>query len=298
MIVGGGPAGLTAALYAARAGQRPLILERGVPGGQIVQAARVENYPGMAALSGADFALALLEQAQNQGARLQKAAVTGFMPLPEGYRLETGHGPIAARAVILATGRSPRKLGLPGEDALVGHGLSYCAVCDGAFYAGQDAAVIGGGNSAFQDALFLAARCRSVTLIHRNDRFRADQALQARLYGCGNVRILPDRQVTSLAARDSVLTGVRLAGADGPEELPLDGLFVAIGQEPQARPFAESVTLTGGYYAAGEDTCTNLPRVFAAGDGRVKTVRQLTTAASDGTVAALAACKALERAAD
>lgn len=298
MIVGGGPAGLTAALYAARAGQRPLILERNIPGGQIVQAARVKNYPGIDACSGADFALTLLEQAQNQGARLQKAAVTGFSPLPDGYRLETDHGPIAAWAVILATGRSPRKLGLPGEDALVGHGLSYCAVCDGAFYAGQDAAVIGGGNSAFQDALFLAARCRSVTLIHRNDRFRADQALQARLYGCGNVRILTGRQVTALSARDGVLTGIRLKGADGPEELVLGGLFVAIGQEPQAQPFAESVTLSGGYYDAGEDTRTNLPRIFAAGDGRVKTVRQLTTAASDGTVAALEACKTLAPAAE
>ena len=288
LIVGGGPAGLTAAIYAARAGKHVAVLERGSTGGQIISAPLVENYPGIPSVSGTELARQMTEQACTFGAEI--------VYTPAGFRVLCTDGVREAKAVILATGAAHRSLGLAAEDALTGCGVSYCAVCDGAFYEGLDVAVVGGGDTAVQDALLLANTCRSVTLIHRRDAFRASPHLVSCAERQENIRILRNYTVQKLLRLGDVLQGVELLNlkTGEPERLDMDGLFIAVGQTPQSAPFQEAVAVENGYYLAGEDTKTSLPGVFAAGDGRKKQVRQLTTAVSDGAAAALAACRYLE----
>lgn len=296
LIIGGGPAGLTAAIYAARAGKRIAILEREAAGGQIVSAPLVENYPGAPSVSGAELAGRMRAQAEAFGAELLYTEAAGLEKTQTGFRVLCTDGTREARTVILATGASHRRLGLPGEELLTGCGVSYCALCDGAFYEGADVAVVGGGETALQDALFLASTCRSVTLIHRRDSFRAGAQLVSRAERQGNIRILRSRTVEKLLWLDEALQGLLLTNlkTGQTERLDVEGLFVAVGQVPQSAPFADAVAEENGYYLAGEDTKTSLPGVFAAGDGRRKQVRQLTTAVSDGTAAAIAACRYLE----
>lgn len=296
LIIGGGPAGLTAAIYAARAGKRTAILEREAAGGQIVSAPLVENYPGAPSVSGAELAGRMRAQAEALGAELLYTEAAGLEKTQTGFRVLCTDGTREARTVILATGASHRRLGLPGEELLTGCGVSYCALCDGAFYEGADVAVVGGGETALQDALFLASTCRSVTLIHRRDSFRAGAQLVSRAERQGNIRILRSRTVEKLLWSDEALQGLLLTNlrTGQTERLDVEGLFVAVGQVPQSAPFADAVAEENGYYLAGEDTKTSLPGVFAAGDGRRKQVRQLTTAVSDGTAAAIAACRYLE----
>ena len=296
LIIGGGPAGLTAAIYAARAGKRTAILEREAVGGQIVSAPLVENYPGAPSVSGAELAGRMRAQAEALGAELLYTEAAGLEKTQTGFRVLCTDGTREARTVILATGASHRRLGLPGEELLTGCGVSYCALCDGAFYEGADVAVVGGGETALQDALFLASTCRSVTLIHRRDSFRAGAQLVSRAERQGNIRILRSRTVEKLVWSDEALQGLLLTNlrTGQTEQLDVEGLFVAVGQVPQSAPFADAVAEENGYYLAGEDTKTSLPGVFAAGDGRRKQVRQLTTAVSDGTAAAIAACRYLE----
>ncbi len=296
LIIGGGPAGLTAAIYAARAGKRTAILEREAAGGQIVSAPLVENYPGAPSVSGAELAGRMRAQAEAFGAELLYTEAAGLEKTQTGFRVLCTDGTREARTVILATGASHRRLGLPGEELLTGCGVSYCALCDGAFYEGADVAVVGGGETALQDALFLASTCRSVTLIHRRDSFRAGAQLVSRAERQGNIRILRSRTVEKLLWSDEALQGLLLTNlkTGQTERLDVEGLFVAVGQVPQSAPFADAVAEENGYYLAGEDTKTSLPGVFAAGDGRRKQVRQLTTAVSDGTAAAIAACRYLE----
>lgn len=296
LIIGGGPAGLTAAIYAARAGKRTAILEREAAGGQIVSAPLVENYPGAPSVSGAELAGRMRAQAEALGAELLYTEAAGLEKTQTGFRVLCTDGTREARTVILATGASHRRLGLPGEELLTGCGVSYCALCDGAFYEGADVAVVGGGETALQDALFLASTCRSVTLIHRRDSFRAGAQLVSRAERQGNIRILRGRTVEKLLWSDEALQGLLLTNlkTGQTERLDVEGLFVAVGQVPQSAPFADAVAEENGYYLAGEDTKTSLPGVFAAGDGRRKQVRQLTTAVSDGTAAAIAACRYLE----
>lgn len=296
LIIGGGPAGLTAAIYAARAGKRTAILEREAAGGQIVSAPLVENYPGAPSVSGAELAGRMRAQAEALGAELLYTVAAGLEKTQTGFRVLCTDGTREARAVILATGASHRRLGLPGEELLTGCGVSYCALCDGAFYEGADVAVVGGGETALQDALFLASTCRSVTLIHRRDSFRAGAQLVSRAERQENIRILRGRTVEKLLWSDEALQGLLLTNrkTGQTERLDVEGLFVAVGQVPQSAPFADAVAEENGYYLAGEDTKTSLPGVFAAGDGRKKQVRQLTTAVSDGTAAAIAACRYLE----
>ena len=293
LIVGGGPAGLTAAIYAARAGKHVAVLERGSTGGQIISAPLVENYPGIPSVSGTELARQMTEQACTFGAEIVYTEAVGLEKTPAGFRVLCTDGVREAKTVILATGAAHRSLGLAAEDALTGCGVSYCAVCDGAFYEGLDVAVVGGGDTALQDTLFLANICRSVTLIHRREAFRASAMLVSR---AENIRLLRSRTVQRLIRSEDALQGVELLHTETgqTERLNVDGLFIAVGQAPQSAPFQEAVAVENGYYLAGEDTKTSLPGVFAAGDGRKKQVRQLTTAVSDGAAAALAACRYLE----
>lgn len=296
LIVGGGPAGLTAAMYAARAGKHVAVLERGSTGGQIISAPLVENYPGIPSVSGIELARQMTEQACTFGAEIVYTEAVGLEKTPAGFRVLCTDGVREAKTVILATGAAHRQLGLAAEEALTGCGVSYCAVCDGAFYEGLDVAVVGGGDTALQDTLFLANICRSVTLIHRREAFRASAMLVGRAEKQENIRLLRSRTVQRLIRSEDALQGVELLHTETgqTERLNVDGLFIAVGQAPQSAPFQEAVAVENGYYLAGEDTKTSLPGVFAAGDGRKKQVRQLTTAVSDGAAAALAACRYLE----
>ena len=293
MVIGGGPAGLTAALYAARAGKTVAVAERENTGGQIVYSPLVENYPAVPALSGADFAQKLTEQVEALGVEILYDEVTGLARDGESFIVRCTGGEHRCRAVVLATGAAHRHLGLPGEEELVGCGVSYCAVCDGAFYTGRDVAVVGGGDTALQDALFLANSCRHVTLIHRRDQFRGEDRLVRQVEKRENITILYSHTVEELHAANGELTAIMVKDVKAGEtrELAVDGLFAAVGQLPQSAPFAALVNTAGGYYQAGEDTLTGCAGVFAAGDGRVKAVRQLTTAVGDGAVAGLAACR-------
>lgn len=293
IVIGGGPAGLTAALYAARAGKTVQVIEREATGGQIALSPLVENYPAIPAMAGADFAFQLTEQVEKLGVEIIYGEATAVEPVLMGFAVTVDDEAKAARAVVLATGAAHRHLGLAGEEDLVGMGVSYCAVCDGAFFSGRDVAVVGGGDTALQDALFLANSCHHVTLIHRRDEFRGEQRLVEQVEKRENISILYSHIVEELRSENGELSAIVVKDLKSGESktMALAGLFAAVGQAPQSAPFAQLVATQGGYYDAGEDCCSNAEGVFVAGDGRVKTVRQLTTAVGDGAVAGLAACK-------
>lgn len=292
IVVGGGPAGLTAALYAARAGKDVLVLESENTGGQINYSPKVENYPGLPGMSGAQFGEALTQQVEALGVHIHNEAVIEMRIQQGRLELTTDQARYTGLSLVLATGVSHRKLGLEGEDDLVGMGVGYCAVCDGAFYAGRPVAVVGGGDTALQDALFLSARCSKVTVIHRRDLFRGESRLVSQLRERNNVEFLMSHRVEELHSNEEGLTGLTVMDLKSglTKNLDVEGLFVAVGQEPRNQVFANLVmTDDKGYFLAGEDCKTSLSGIFAAGDCRVKTVRQLTTAVGDGAVAGLAA---------
>lgn len=297
VIIGAGTAGLSAAIYGVRAGKRVLVLEGENYGGQIINSPEVENYPGIAKISGFEFATGLYEQAQNLGAVIEFEAVTGVEKTGTDFVVYTEEREIPCHSVILATGAKNRPLGLDRELELVGAGLSYCATCDGAFFRNQVTAVVGGGSTALEDAEFLSSYCSKVYLIHRRDEFRGEQWLVENLRKKDNVEFVLNSVVTEILGENSV-EGIRVVDkVTGEErELEINGLFVAIGQMPDNRAFASLVELDdGGYIRALEDCKTSETGIFAAGDCRTKTVRQLTTAASDGAVAGLAACEYINR---
>ncbi|MBE6963194.1 MAG: FAD-dependent oxidoreductase [Ruminococcaceae bacterium] len=290
IIVGGGPAGLTAAIYARRAGKSVLVLEKASMGGQIASSPKVDNFPGNPAIAGIELAEILYTQAEELGARIELEEV---MEIRDGApkTVVTDYNTYTGTAVILATGMKHRTLGLDREETLPG--VSFCAVCDGAFYTGRDTAICGGGNTALQDALYLSEICRSVTLIHRRSEFRADPILVDAATKRSNVTILTDTVVEKLLGEDA-LTGLLLKHTVTGEsrELPVHGLFEAVGQQPEAAlPRALGIADEAGFIPAGEDCLTPAAGIFVAGDCRVKEVRQLTTACADGAVAALAACR-------
>ena len=296
LIIGGGPAGLTAATYARRAGKSVLVIEKNAFGGQITWSPKVENFPGYLSLSGTELGDKLLEQAMEQGAEAELEEVVSVSVGADGVKTvqcESG-AQFQGRALIIAVGAKPRMLGLAREEALVGNGVCFCAVCDGAFYAGQDVAVCGGGNAALQDALLLSEKCRRVTLIHRRDSFRGERKLVEALEKRDNVDFILSAQITGLLG-DNELSGLTLSQSGEERTLPVTGLFVAVGHQPDNAVFAGLLDLDeAGYAAAGEDCLTKSAGVFVAGDCRTKGVRQLTTAAADGSVAALAACRYLD----
>ena len=296
LIIGGGPAGLTAATYARRAGKSVLVIEKNAFGGQITWSPRVENFPGFVSVSGSELGDKLLEQAMEQGAEVELDEVTSVSVRPDGIKtVACDSGAVfEGRALIAAVGAKPRMLGLAREEELVGNGVCFCAVCDGAFYAGKDVAVNGGGNSALQDALLLSEKCRRVYLIHRRDAFRGEQKLVEALEKRENVEFVLRASVAELLGNGE-LTGVVVEQDGQRRELPVAGLFVAIGHAPDNGIFSGLMDLDrAGYAASGEDCLTATPGVFVAGDCRAKGVRQLTTAAADGAVAALAACRYLD----
>ena len=297
IVIGGGTAGLTAALYAVRAGKNVTLIEKENTGGQIVFSPLVENYPGLPSISGADYAAALTEQAESFGVAIEYAKVLSVRKDGSTFRVECDTGELTARALILAAGTTHRRLGLDKEDELIGSGISYCAVCDGAFCAGGDVAVIGGGNTALTDALFLSGICSRVTVIHRREDFRGENTLVKKLHAKPNVDFMLSSTVSALSEDQDTLTGITVKSLKTGEErmLPVSGLFIAVGQIPQTELFRGFVdTDEAGYLIAGEDCLTSLEGVFAAGDCRTKAVRQLTTAAGDGAVAGLAACRYIE----
>ena len=296
LVIGGGPAGLTAATYARRAGKRVLVIEKNAFGGQITWSPRIENFPGFLSIPGTELGDKLLEQAMEQGAEVELDEVTALSPAPGGTWTavcESG-AEFQGRTVIAAVGARPRPLGLAREEALVGSGVCYCAVCDGAFYAGQDVALCGGGNAALQDALLLSEKCRKVYLIHRRSSFRGEQKLVEALRQRENVEFILNARIVELTG-DTELTGLVLEQDGARRALDVSGLFVAVGHQPDNSIFASLMELdAAGYAAAGEDCVTKSAGIFVAGDCRAKAVRQLTTAAADGAVAALAACRYLD----
>lgn len=289
IVIGGAPAGYTAALYAVRAGLRTLVLEKSCPGGQMAQAHRIDNYPGFEqGIEGFELSLKMQACAHRFGAVTLSEGAEGVHLEGSTKRIETGSGTFLAKAVIIATGAGHRQLGLGEEERFLGRGLSYCASCDGAFYRGKTVAVVGGGNSAVSDALQLCRICSKVYLIHRRDSLRSSKVDSARLLACGNIQPLWNRTVTRLIGTDR-LTGLETRDVNSGEQslLEVEGVFVSIGRQPATGLFEGQLALDGsGYILAGEDTCTGLPGVFAAGDVRTKPLRQIVTAAADGAVAA------------
>jgi thioredoxin reductase (NADPH) len=305
LIIGGGPAGLTAALYARRANKTVLILEKETFGGQITFSPKVENIPGFSAVSGNEFAEKLVEQVLAQGAEVESAEATAITAVTatgagqnaNGSFIVTADGQAyAARSVIVAVGARHRRLGLDREEELIGNGISFCAVCDGAFYADRPVAVVGGGNSALQEALLLADTAAKVTVVQNLDFLTGEQKLQEQVSKRENVEIITGHVVDALLGED-MLTGIRIRKvSDGrTTDLPVEGLFVAVGLAPQNTAFSSVLTLDQGGYAEADESCTTaVPGIFVAGDCRKKRIRQVTTAAADGAVAALAACDYLD----
>lgn len=293
IIVGGGPAGLVAAVYARRAGKSVLVIEKATFGGQITYSPKVENIPGFVSLTGNEFAEKLVEQALELGTDVEAAEVIALRDNGQTKTVVTETlEKFEARAVIVATGARHRLLGLENEEKLIGRGISFCAVCDGAFYADKIVGVVGGGNSALQEALLLSELAKKVYVIQNLDDLTGEVALREQLYQKDNVEVITGAVVESLRGEDELRAiTIRSLSSGSIRMLALDGLFVAIGLVPQNEPFAKLLELDErGYVCADENCATSLPGVFVAGDSRHKRIRQVTTAAADGAVAALAAC--------
>lgn len=293
IIIGAGPAGLTAAIYAQRAGKSVMLLEAKIYGGQIVNTPDIENYPGIKHISGFEYAQELYEQAMSFGAEFKMEAALRIEDKGDYKIVKTANGDYEAKAVILATGAKNRPLGIEREADMVGKGVSYCATCDGMFYRGKRVAVNGGGNTAIEDAEFLSNVAEKVYVIHRRDEFRADAKDVERLKAKENVEFVLNSTVKSLVGDDK-LTAIEVENKETGDvtTIEIDGLFIAIGQMPDNKAFADVAELDSkGYIQAGESCKTETPGVFTAGDCRTKEVRQLTTAAADGAIAALAAAQ-------
>ena len=298
IIVGGGPAGLTAAVYGLRAGKSVLVIEKNGFGGQIAYSPKVENIPGTILISGTEFADKITEQAMNLGAEVELENVVRVEAQGEVKKVFTEEGSVyEGRTLILAVGVKHRMLGLPGEEDLVGKGISFCAVCDGAFYAGQETVMIGGGNSALQEALLLSEVCSKVTVVQNLAFFTGEKKLADALEAKANVETVFSSVVEEYLSENGELRGMVIRNTETGEKrtLSCDGAFLAVGLVPENDAFAEVVQLDErGYFDIDEHCTTKTPGVFVAGDCRKKNIRQVTTAAGDGAVAAMAACRYLD----
>lgn len=288
IIIGGGPAGLTAAVYALRANKSVLVMEKGTFGGQITSSPKVENIPGFSMVSGNEFADKLMEQAMSLGADIECLEA---LSVTDGdlKKVTTDEGDYYAKAVIIAAGTRHRLLNLPKEEDFIGNGISFCAVCDGAFYNGKTVAVIGGGNSALQEAILLSETCEKVYIVQNLDYFTGEEKLIEEIKTIPNITPITGAVVTSFLGDES-LTGIRIQSSGGEETLALNGMFTAIGLIPELEAFSSLINVNSyGYADSSEDCTTNVDGIFVAGDCRSKRIRQVATAVSDGAVAALAA---------
>lgn len=293
IIVGAGPAGLTAALYALRANKKVLVFEAKAYGGQIVNAHMVENYPGIPNISGFDYATNLYNQVKNLGGIIKFETVN---KVDEDKTVTTNKGEYKAKAVILATGAENRKLNLEDESNLVGKGVSYCATCDGNFYKNKVVAVIGGGNTALQDAIYLSDIAKKVYLIHRRDSFRGEGKYLKEIKEKENIELILKSNIVKLNGSDKLESIDVKDDNDDTTTIKVNGLFIAVGQEPRNQMFKNIVTLNEyGYIESEDEVHTGTKGIYVAGDARIKFLRQLTTAVSDGSIAATIAIKEMER---
>ena len=294
IVIGAGPAGLTAALYALRASKSVLVIEQSTFGGQVTFSPKIENYPGIPEMSGNEFADKLLDQVLSMGAEVEMEKVTGIINENSKKIVVAGNKVFESKAIIIAVGVRHRQLGLEKENELVGNGISYCAVCDGAFFKGKTVGVVGGGNSALQEAVLLSDLCEKVYVFQNLAFFTGESKLMEILESKGNVELMTEVTVAALKG-DGELCGVTLNTTGGQKDVELDGLFVAIGLEPKNSAFAEVAALdSNGYFDSDESCVTKTEGIFIAGDCRKKSIRQITTASADGAVAALAACRYID----
>ena len=297
IIIGAGPAGMTAALYALRADKSVLLIEKENFGGQITYSPRLENYPSIMEISGSEFANLLLQQVMAHGAEIELAEATEIKDMGDYKIVCTEYGDFEAKSVIIATGSKHRHLGLEGEEELIGSGISFCAVCDGSFFADKSVAVIGGGNTALQEAVMLSDICKKVTIIQNLSFMTGEKRLLSILDSKANVDMIYDTVVTKLEASNGELSAINIKNTktDTEQRFELDGMFIAIGQAPENEAFKNLTALNDyGYIIADESCLTDTAGVFVAGDCRTKKIRQVTTASADGAVAALAACRYID----
>lgn len=297
IVVGSGPAGLTAAIYARRAEKSVLVIEKETFGGEITHSPKVENYPGFIEMSGNEFAEKLIDQATNLGAVIEMDNITDAEMVGDTFVVTGEYGSYEGRSLIIASGSKHRRLGLDKEEEFTGNGVSYCAVCDGPFFKGMEVAIIGGGNSALQEAVMLSEYCKKVTVVQDMPFLTGEKKLQEILKERDNVEIILGVTVKALEGEDKLTALMLESKKDGKTmSLAVDGAFVAIGQVPENKAFGKLVDLDErGYIKSGEDTLTKTAGVFAAGDCRTKAIRQIVTATGDGAVAAVAACKFTEK---
>lgn len=292
IIIGAGPAGLTSAIYGRRANKKVLVLESKTYGGQIINTLDIENYPAYSHISGFDFATNIYNQAKDLGAEIIFEKVVDIKDNSIDKEVITTKNTYKGKTIIIATGSENRKLGIDKEDELVGKGISYCATCDGAFYKNKIVAVVGGGNTALEDALYLCDVAKEVYLIHRRDTFRGEDTLVSNLKEKDNITFIYNSSITKLNGDDK-LTSIEITDTEcNKKKIEVDGLFVAIGRNPENQNFAKLINLDKkGYIIAKEDCHTNVDGIYVAGDNREKEVRQLVTATSDGAIAATEAIK-------
>lgn len=295
IIIGAGPAGLTAGIYACRASKKVLILEALTYGGQIINTLDIENYPAAPHIDGYDFATKLYEQTKEMGAEIVFEKAIDIKNNDDYKEVITKNNNYKGKTIIIATGAENRKLKLDREDELVGKGVSYCATCDGGFYKNKVVAVVGGGNTALEDAIYLSDIAKTVYIIHRRDEFRADDILINKLKSKHNVEFILNANVTKLIG-DEKLESIELNTKDRIKTIDVSAIFIAVGRVPENQNFAKIINLDkNGYVIAGEDCHTNVDGIFVAGDNRIKSLRQLVTATSDGAIAATEAIKYINK---
>lgn len=296
-IIGAGPAGMTAAVYASRANLSTVMIERGMPGGQMANTEEVENFPGFEMVTGPDLSTKMFEHAKKFGAKYQYGDIKSIEDKGNYKEINLGNNVITAHAVIIATGAEYKKIGVPGEQELGGRGVSYCAVCDGAFFKGKKLFVIGGGDSAVEEGTFLTKFADSVTIVHRRDELRAQKILQDRAFKNDKIDFIWSHTLKTINEKDGKVGSITIESTkDGAEQtLDADGVFVYIGMKPLIAPFQDlGITNEVGYILTNEDMSTNIPGVYAAGDVREKGLRQIVTATGDGSIAAQSAIAFIE----
>jgi len=297
IIIGAGPAGMTAAVYASRANMSTLMIERGVPGGQMTNTEEIENYPGYDSILGPELSNKMFEHAKKFGAEYAYGDIKQIIDGEEYKTVDAGTKQFKARSIIIATGAQFKKLGVPGESEFGGRGVSYCAVCDGAFFKGRELVVVGGGDSAVEEGVYLTRFASKVTIVHRRDKLRAQKILQQRAFENEKIDFIWNHTVKEIHGKDGKVNAVTLVNTVTGEEkeFKTDGVFVYIGMVPLTKPFENlNITNEAGYIITNELMETSVPGVFAAGDVREKNLRQIVTATGDGSIAAQSAQRYVE----